>query len=89
MTTLPPPSTKFFPPESLEKQVYTIVDAFKEYVPIENDRNRLGFNLFKYMIGEGDPPEVVVKSTKIKLEGISKKELAKKIDEELKKIDSK
>ena len=40
------------------------------------------------MSGEGDAPEILVKSTKIKIEGITKEELAKKISEELKKNNS-
>ncbi len=86
MTTLPPPATKRFPEDSLEKQCYNIADMFKENIPINNDRNRLGFNLYRYMKGEGDAPEVLVKTAKLKIVGIAKEELAKKIAEELAKI---
>lgn len=86
MTTLPPPAVKKFPENSLEKQCYNITEMFKENIPIMNDRNRLGYCLFKYMRGEGDAPEVLMVSTKIKIEGISKTDLAKKITDELKKI---
>ncbi len=86
MTTLPPPATKFFPESSLEKQCYNIAEMFKENIPIMNDRNRLGFNLYRYMKGEGDAPEILVRTTKIKIEGLTKDELAKKISEELKKV---
>ncbi len=88
MTTLPPPATKFFPESSLEKQCYNIAEMFKENIPIMNDRNRLGFNLYRYMKGEGDAPEILVKTTKIKIVGLNKEELAKKIAEELKKVKS-
>ena len=88
MGTLPPPATKLFPEDSIEKKVYNLVDKFKEYLPIENDRNRLGFSLYKYVTGEGDKPQILVKSTKIKVEGISLDELAKKITEEIDKIKS-
>lgn len=87
MTTLPPPSTDFYPEDSLEKKVYTIVDKFKENIPVSNDRNRLGYNLFKYLRGEGDAPEILVNSTKIKIEGITKKELALKLNEEISLIE--
>jgi hypothetical protein len=40
------------------------------------------------MRGEGDAPEISIKNTKIKLVGISEKELAKKIDDNLKSIKS-
>ena len=83
MTTLPPPSTDHFPEDSIEKQCYNIVEKFKENIPIPNDRSRLGFCLVKFVQGEGDPPEVLVKTTKLNLEGISQKDLAEKLTEEL------
>lgn len=86
MTTLPPPAVKKFPENSLEKQCYNITEMFKENIPIMNDRNRLGYCLFKYMSGEGDTPEILMVSTKIKIEGMEKKELAKKISDQLAKI---
>ncbi|MCJ7554569.1 MAG: hypothetical protein MUO34_11870 [Ignavibacteriaceae bacterium] len=86
MATLPPPGVKEFPADSLEKKVYGIVETLSQYIPVPNDRNRLGYCLFKYMIGEGDEPKIALKSAKINVEGISTKDLAKKIDEELKKI---
>jgi hypothetical protein len=86
MTTLSPPGIKEFPETSLEKQVYNIVKTFAEYIPIANDINRLGFSLYKFMNGEGDPPKVLLRSTKIKINGITVDELAAKIDAELKKI---
>jgi hypothetical protein len=88
MTTLPPPATKVFPESTIEKKCYNIVEMFKENIPIMNDRNRLGFNLYKYMSGEGDSPEILVKSTKIKIEGMTKAELAERLTEELSKINS-
>ncbi len=87
MTTLPPPSTRNFPEDSLEKKVYNIVESLSEYLPILNDRNRLGFSLYKYLKGEGDSPEILVKSTKIKVSGITQDELADKIKYELNKIE--
>ena len=86
MTTLPPPSVNTTPEQSIEKKVYAIVDKFKDHLPVLNDRYRLGFTLFKYVTGEGDPPEVLVKSTKIKVQGITLEEFAKKLSEEIQKI---
>lgn len=86
MSTLPPPAVNPAPDNSIEKKVYAIIDKYKDNLPVVNDRYRLGFTLFKYVTGEGDPPEIIVKSTKIKLEGISEAEFAKKLAEELKKI---
>lgn len=86
MTTLPPPKVKKAPEDSLESKVYTMVETFKEYIPTPNDRNRLSYCLFKYLNGEGDAPKILLKTSKINYEGISKEELAKKLDEELIKI---
>lgn len=86
MTTLPPPKVNEFPADSLEKKVYGIVESFAEFMPIPNDRNRLGYCLLKYMNNEGDEPKVALQTAKIKVEGIDFAELANKINEELKKI---
>ncbi|AFH50339.1 Hypothetical protein IALB_2636 [Ignavibacterium album JCM 16511] len=86
MTTLPPPKVKQFPDDSLEKKVYNIIESFKDNLPIMNDRNRLAFSLYKYLKGEGDAPLMAVKTNKLKIVGLSEEELAKRIDEELKKI---
>ena len=86
MGTLPPPATKSFPEDSIEKKVYNLVDKFKEYLPIENDRNRLGFALYKYVTNEGDEPSITLKSTKVKIEGITLQDLSKKITIEIDKI---
>ena len=86
MSTLPPPKTREFPESSQEKKAYNLVEQFAEYLPIANDRNRLGFGLYKYLEGEGDPPEVLLRSSKLKIEGITIDELAKKISAELEKL---
>ena len=86
MTTLPPPGTIKFPEASLEKKVYNIVEQFAEYIPVTNDKNRLGYCLFKFVKGEGDPPKVALRSAKIKVVGITIDELAEKLDVELKKV---
>lgn len=86
MTTLPPPGTNEFSESSIEKKVYNIVEMFNDNIPIGNDKNRLGFGLYKYMMGEGDPPEILLKSSKIKIEGITLEELAVKINAKLKEI---
>jgi len=87
MTTLPPPGTNFFPDDSLEKKVYNVVEKYAANIPIANDRSRLGFNLYRYLTGEGDPPDITVKNSKLKLEGISEKELAQKLANDIKGID--
>jgi len=86
MSTLPGPKTQQADPNSLEKKVYDIVEKFASNIPVQNDRYRLGYTLFKYMSGEGDTPEILVNSTKIQIEGITKAELAASLNEELGKI---
>jgi hypothetical protein len=88
MTTLPPPAVNPTPEQSMEKKVYEIVDKFKEHLPVLSDRYRMGFTLYKFMKGEGDPPEVLVKSNKIKVQGISLEELAQKLSVEIQKLKS-
>jgi hypothetical protein len=86
MSTLPPPNTRKFPESSQEKKAYNLVEQFAEYLPIANDRNRLGFGLYKYLEGEGDPPVVLLRSSKLNIEGITLDELAKKFSDELEKL---
>ncbi len=86
MSTLPPPDVQKFPESSLEKKVYNIVESFKEYLPIANDRNRLGFNLYKYMKGEGDDPSIIVKNAKVQINRITEKELAEKLKIAIEKL---
>ncbi|HSD63598.1 MAG TPA: hypothetical protein VLB50_07355 [Ignavibacteriaceae bacterium] len=86
MTSLKSPGTSKFPDSSLEKQVYNVVDELKNYLPIMNDRNRLGFCLFKFMKGEGDSPEIILKTNKLTIEGITHEELTSKINSGLEKI---
>jgi hypothetical protein len=86
MTTLPSPGTKKFPDSSLEKKVYGIVESISEYIPFTNDRNRLGFGLYKFMNKEGDPPIILLNSAKIRIKGISVEELAKKLDSALQEL---
>jgi len=86
MATLPPPKVKKAPEDSLESKVYTTIENFKEYIPVPSDRNRLSYCMYKYLNGEGDAPIITLKTSKINFEGISREELAKKLDEELNKI---
>jgi hypothetical protein len=86
MSTLPPPKVKKSPEDSIESKVYAMVETFKEFIPTPNDRNRLSYCLFKYLNGEGDEPKITLKTSKINFEGISKEELAQKLDEGLSKI---
>lgn len=86
MTTLPPPSMKKSDENSLEKQVYNLVEELKDYITIPNDRYRLAYNLIKYLEGEADIPEILIKSTKVEYINISEADLVLKINEGLSKI---
>lgn len=86
MTTLPPPNMKPAPSDSIEKKVYDIVEKFKDNIPVTNDRYRLAYNLIKYLQGEADIPEILLKSTKVEISDISAVDLAMKLNEELDKI---
>lgn len=86
MTTLPPPNMKPANSDSIEKKVYNIVEKFSDNIPVTNDRYRLAYNLIKYLQGEADIPEILIKSTKIELSDITPVDLAIKLNEELGKI---
>ena len=86
MSTKPAFATKPHPENSIETKTYSLVESLKEFMPIENDRYRLGYGLFKYLNGEGDAPEVLLQSAKIRFEGIEYSDLAKKLSEGLKGI---
>ena len=86
MATKAPSPVKVFPDSSLEKQVYSFVDSLKEFIPVDNDRNRLSYGLVKYMEGNGDAPEVLVQSTKVEIANVSASELAQKLSEGIGKI---
>lgn len=88
MSTLPPPVVKKYGDETVERKVYDIVEELADFIPIPNDRNRLGFCLYKYMVGQGDAPEILVKTTKIKIVGTTADELAKKITTAIEKVKS-
>ncbi|MBU1095754.1 MAG: hypothetical protein CVV23_03490 [Ignavibacteriae bacterium HGW-Ignavibacteriae-2] len=86
MATLPAPGVNKAPENSIEKQVHNIVEKLNINIPLPNDRIRLGYGLYQYMLGQGDPPEILIKSTKIEIVGIAKGELAALLNEELGKI---
>lgn len=72
--------------ESLEKKIYQIVEDLGEFLPGINDRNKLGFSLYKYVTGEGNHPLDIEQSSNLKIKGISKDELFDKINLALKKL---
>lgn len=86
MSTKPASKVKEFSSDTMEKKVYNLVESLKEYFPIPNDRNRLAYGIIQYMLDEGDAPSVLLKSAKIRIEGIGYTELAQKLSDGIEKI---
>jgi len=80
------PPVKEFEKDSIEAQAYAIVEKYKENIPRMNDRNRLGYNLVKKLLGEGDDTFTIVKNNKLILEGISERELAERFAKDLENV---
>lgn len=60
MTTKPPSSVKPAPEQNLEKIAYAVVADVPTAEP--HDRDRLGYNVWRYLTLRTDPLEVVVKT---------------------------
>lgn len=86
MTSLPPAPVKPYPENSIEKKAYSIAESLSEYLPIMNDRNRLGFNLYRHLMGEGDDIPTIVRTNKFTIEKISKEELIKLIQQKVDQV---
>ncbi len=72
--------------DSLEEKVYSFINTFSEFLPVENDRNRLSFDLLKSIRGEGDSVFTTIKKNKLHIEKISLEDLAHKVENGLKEI---
>lgn len=86
MTSLPPAPVKPYPQNSIEKKAYSIAESLSEYLPIMNDRNRLGFNLYRHLKGEGDNIPTIVRTNKLTIEKISKEELIQLIEQKVEEV---
>lgn len=86
MTSLPPAPVKPYPENSIEKKAYSIAESLSEYLPIMNDRNRLGFNLYRHLRGEGDDIPTIVRTNKFTIEKISEKELVQIIEQKVEEV---
>lgn len=86
MTSLPPAPIKPFPENSIEKKAYSIAESLADYLPIMNDRNRLGFNLYRHLRGEGDDISTIVITNKFTIEKISRDELISLIEEKVEAV---
>lgn len=54
------------------KEIYALVEDYKQYIPLRSDRYRLSYNLYNYAVGKGDPPDKVIRSSRIIISDISK-----------------
>ncbi len=86
MTSLPSAPVKPFPENSIEKIAYSIAESLREYLPVMNDRNRLGFNLYRLLRGEGDDVPTIIRTNKFTIENISKEELINLIEQKIKEV---
>lgn len=86
MTSLPPATVKPFPENSIEKKAYSIAESLAEFLPIMNDRNRLGFNLYRHLRGEGDDIRTIVITNKFTIENISREDLISLIEEKVEAV---
>ncbi|MGB9665200.1 MAG: hypothetical protein ACPL25_09845 [Ignavibacteria bacterium] len=86
MTSLPPSPVKPFPENSIEKKAYSIAESLADFLPIMNDRNRLGFNLYRHLKGEGDDIPTIVKTNKFTIQKISKEELIQLIQQKVEDV---
>lgn len=75
-----------FPENSLEKKVYSLIDKYQQYLPVDSDRYRFSLGLFNYLSEKGDRPEVLIKSSKVNLVGISEKNFIEIINKEIENI---
>lgn len=88
MSTLASAPVQEFPDSSTEKKAYAIAESFAGYLPISNDRNRLGFQLFRHLTGAGETIPIAIKTAKLTLKGITEEQLIQKVTEAIQSIRS-
>ena len=64
MTTKPPASVKAADENSPTKRIYSMVEEFKDIIPVTNERYRLAFCINKYFEGEANSLKEVLISAK-------------------------
>lgn len=79
MSTLPGPATNQLRDSAIEKKAYTIAEQLSGYLAGANAANRLGYLVYLYFIGEGDEPEVFLRSGKFSLRDISRDEFLRQL----------
>ena len=86
MTTKAPALVKEADPDSPTKKIYTMVEEFKDIIPVPNERLRLAFCLVKYYNNEASSIKETVYSAKPESCTIELKELAKLAEEKYNKL---
>lgn len=77
MTTKAPAKIKPEDPETPISKIYAMVEELKDSIPMPNDRNRLGFCLNRYYIGEAGTIKEAVYSAKPESSSIELDELVR------------
>ena len=86
MTTKPPASVKEADPNSPLKKIYTMVEDFKEIIPVTNERYRLAFCLNKYYSGEANSIREIIVSANPESCTVDYHELEKLVTEKYNKL---
>ncbi len=86
MTTKPPPKIKEESMSEPVKKIYAMTDELKDIIPIMNDRNRVGFCLYKYYNGEASSIKEALRSANPESCTIDRKELEKLVTEKYNKL---
>lgn len=81
MSTLASSPVQEFPDSSTEKKAYTIAESLANFIPVSNDRNRLGFQLYRHLTGTGETLDIAIRTAKLTLRGISEEQLIHKVSE--------
>lgn len=85
MTTKAPAKVKEADASDPVKIIYNMVEELADILPIINDRNRLGFNIHKFYMGEANSIEEAVRTTKPETK-IDMKDLVKQVEEKYNKL---
>lgn len=89
MTTKPPAKVQEADLNSPVKIIYTMVEEFKEIIPVMNERYRLAFCLNKYFNGEAGSIKEALISAKPESCTIDMHELEKMVTEKYNKLELK
>mgnify|MGYP001292013270 CR=1 FL=1 len=79
MSTLASSPVQEFPDTSTEKKAYNIAESFASYIPVPNDRYRLGFQLYRHLSGDGETIPVAIKTARLTLKGITEEQLISQV----------